>query len=416
LREKAIELLTRGRYEELGELLSQLESATDDSGRTAKLRLLDVARAICRACSENQAAVAWHQEELSRIAGREQELNRGLTTVLDLIGGRAAESAQGRETPIQVSMLRAGPPEASASSMMDRLSPRQRVRSLTRWKASHGNEEARPTAGLSDATFGETEREARFSADMVIYCLGPFQVYFQDRLVEDWPNGKGKMIFKFLVNNRDRPVGKEILMDLLWPTFEPHAARNNLNVAIYSLRRAFAGISPFCSVVLFGSDCYFLNPDLDVWIDFEEFTDHLAAAHALERRGNLSLAMEKYHSAEVLYRGEFLEEDRYEDWPEPVRRRLRDDYLTLLDRLGECSLEQKKYSDCVGLCNKILAVDPCHEESHRRLMTCWSRQDLPHLAVRQYHICREALARELQFRPGEVTESLFERIRQRESV
>jgi DNA-binding SARP family transcriptional activator len=414
---KAIELLGLGQYEELGELLWRVKLPDGDADRMLRVRLLDVARSICRAGSEVQAEAAWHEEVLARIAGREQELNGALKTVLDLLGRGAAEGARRREAQIQDSTTTSDTPDVSAFSWAGRLSPRQRVRSLTRRKSpSPGSESARPTAAAGEATLHESVREAHASPDIAVYCLGSFQVFFNDRLVEDWPGGKGKMIFKFLANQPDRAIAKEILMDLFWPDFDPDAARNNLNVAIYSLRQAFARISPLWSVVLFGSDCYFLNPDLDIWIDHEQFIDHLAAARVLEQQGDLSLAMNEYRSAGVLYRGEFLEEDRYEDWPGPLRRSLRDDYLALLDWLGNRSLELENYADCVDLCNKTLAIDACHEKSHRRLMTCWSRQGLPHLAVRQYHVCRDALAGELEFRPSEMTESLLKRIRRRELV
>jgi DNA-binding SARP family transcriptional activator len=168
--------------------------------------------------------------------------------------------------------------------------------------------------------------------------------------------------------------------------------------------------------VLFRDDCYLLNPELEIWVDYEAFMKHLAAARSLEGAGELALAMNEYRRAEALYQGEFLEEDRYEDWPDALRRNLRDEYLALLDRLSEHYFELEDYSACVVLCSKMLAVDACHEGPHRRLMQCWSRQGLPHLALRQYRAGREALARDLQIEPSEAMTELFERIRRREPV
>jgi DNA-binding SARP family transcriptional activator len=252
--------------------------------------------------------------------------------------------------------------------------------------------------------------------NLAVHCLGPFQAYFNDRQVENWPNGKGKSIFKFLVTQRERPVGKEVLMELFWPNADPYAARNNLNVAIYGLRQGFAKISRSCSVVLFRDDCYLLSPALEIWVDFEAFTEHVVAGRCLERAGELALAMYEYRRAEALYQGEFLEEDRYEDWPDALRRSLKDEYLALLDRLSNHYFEVEDYTACVTLCSKMLAEDACHEGPHRRLMRCWSRQGLPHLALRQYRGCRAVLAKELDVEPSEETTELFERIRRREPV
>jgi DNA-binding SARP family transcriptional activator len=55
-------------------------------------------------------------------------------------------------------------------------------------------------------------------------------VYLDDQPIEDWPSSKGKSIFKYLVAHRERPVAKEVLMEVFWPGARPDAARNNLNV------------------------------------------------------------------------------------------------------------------------------------------------------------------------------------------
>jgi DNA-binding SARP family transcriptional activator len=412
LSDKAVELLGFGRYEEVADLLRQVELGRRERDPWVRGRLLDIAFSICRACSEDRAEVAWHKEALSRIAGREDELKRGLKTVLDLLGGPGAKTPGDREAPSSMSTIARGTRRRDTFLATNRVHLRRPAEPSARRKWASRGPSARPTApARTPGVFRETEKEAHGSPVMAVYCFGSFQVYFQDRLVEDWANGKGKAIFKFLVMHPDRPVGKEILMDLFWADFEPHAARNNLNVAIYSLRRALAKVSRSCSVVLFRSDFYLLNPDLDIWIDYKAFGDYLEAGRALEQRGELTLAMDEYRCAEALYRGEFLEEDRYEDWPDPLRRSLRDDYLALLDRLSEHAFEREDYGDCVALCGKTLAVEACYEESHRRLMRCWSRQGLRHLAVRQYYLCRDALARELELPPSQATTELFEEIR-----
>jgi DNA-binding SARP family transcriptional activator len=251
---------------------------------------------------------------------------------------------------------------------------------------------------------------------IAVHCLGQFEVYFDDFPVADWPNGKGKAIFKFLVARRGRMAGKEILMNYFWPNAHPDAARNNLNVAIYGVRQAFAVVNQSLSIILFRDDSYLINPEIRVWIDYEAFLNLLSDARAFERTGELERAVDRYRCAETLYRGEFLEEDRYEGWIETLRASLQDDHLTAIDRLAEYALEEGDYDVSVTLCNRMLEIDPCRESPHQRLMRSWSRQGVPHLAVRQYHICREALGREVGLQPSDETTDLFERIRQRKQV
>jgi DNA-binding SARP family transcriptional activator len=256
------------------------------------------------------------------------------------------------------------------------------------------------------------KEEVPGAPSLVVYCLGPFRAYQDDQPVEDWPSSKGKCIFKYLITHRERPVAKEVLMDRFWPGAHPDAARNNLNVAIYSLRQVLRKARPSFSHVLFQDDCYLLNPELHIWLDYEAFSGHFSAAQALERRGDLASAMREYRAAEVLYEGEFLEEDRYEGWLMPQRQRLREDYLTLLDRLSHYYYDQDDDAGCVSACRKMLAVEPCCEEAHRRLMRCYSRRGQPYLALRQYHLSVMALKEDLDVPPSQATVSLYDRIRQ----
>jgi DNA-binding SARP family transcriptional activator len=204
---------------------------------------------------------------------------------------------------------------------------------------------------------------------------------------------------------------KEVLMELFWPGTHPDAARNNLNVSIYGLRQALRSISPNYSHILFQEECYLLNPNMELWIDVEEFINRINYGRQKEYRGEIALAMQEYRAAEALYQGEFLAEDRYEDWLIPQRQSLQDDYLELLDNLSHYYLEQKDITACVAVCTKMLAIDPCREEAHRQLMRCYSCHGQPYLALRQFHMCEEALREELDLPPSESTQNLYLQIR-----
>jgi DNA-binding SARP family transcriptional activator len=219
-----------------------------------------------------------------------------------------------------------------------------------------------------------------------------------------------------MLAHRDRPISKEILMDLLWRDVDPEAARNNLNVAIYGLRQAFRGVRPDFSHVLFQDDCYLLTPAMEVWVDAEEFMRRYEMGRSLEKRGKVAEAMREYEVAEGLYQGDYLEEDLYQDWPVPRRQGLRDSYLVSLDRLSLHYLDKKRYAACIRLCQKILAEDDCQEEAYRRLMRCYSRQGQRNLALRQYHLCVERLQKDLEVSPTDETLALYQRIRAGETV
>jgi DNA-binding SARP family transcriptional activator len=262
-----------------------------------------------------------------------------------------------------------------------------------------------------------TPKSDPVDSGFMVYCLGTFEIYRNDiRLLENGYSRKGLLIFKYLLLNRGHPIRKEVLMDLLWPDSDEQAQRNNLNVAIYSLRQMFHNGDPDLSYILFQNDCYCFNSELEIWTDFEAFLKHYRAAQRLEAQQDLSLAVQEYQTAEMLYQGEFLPEDLYEEWLEPQRQLLRTAYLSTLSRLSSHYFEAEDYTPCISALNKTLEVDSCHEEAHCHLMRCYSRQKQPYLAQRQYDLCVKSLAAELAVDPLPETTALYQQIRAGEPV
>lgn len=201
-------------------------------------------------------------------------------------------------------------------------------------------------------------------------------------------------------------------METFWPQTPMAAARNSLNVAICALRKALAVNESIFPFVVFSEGCYGLNPDLRLWVDAEEFDEHLANATHLRARGKHALALEALRAAEAIYQSELLFEDRYDDWLVDTRKRFEERYLALIDELLEYEFAIGNYRQCLPLAAKSLAIDPCHEPAHRRLMDCYGRMGKRALAIRQFHACAEALSRDFKLSPSAETLALFHRLRQ----
>jgi DNA-binding SARP family transcriptional activator len=250
---------------------------------------------------------------------------------------------------------------------------------------------------------------------LTVRMLGTFQLAVNDQPVEQWLKGKAQAVLKYLLIQHDRSALRDILMDVFWPEAESESARNRLNVALHSLRQSFRRVTD-APVIIFDSGTYALNPDLHTWLDVEEFERRVQTGRRLEATGQLKAAVAEYELAENLYRGDFLEEDMYEEWALARREGLRDSHLVVLDHLSRYYLEKGKYSACISLCQKILTKDDCREDAHRRLMRCYARQGERHLALRQYQLCVEALARVMDVSPTQETMALYHQIRKEEAV
>jgi DNA-binding SARP family transcriptional activator len=248
-----------------------------------------------------------------------------------------------------------------------------------------------------------------------VQLLGRLRVRLDEVAVDDWPSGRGRSLFKYLVAHRDPWPRREQLMEAFWPEAAPAAARNSLNVAVHGLRRAFRHLADVPVVVL-EDGAYRLGPELRLWLDVDEFEAHVADGRRLEVAGDLAGATAAYERALALYQGDLLADDPYEDWSVVPRERLLLAYLDVLDRLSGLYLGQHQYGACVALCRLLVERDPCREDGHRRLMRCLTRQGQPHLALRQYQACADALHRDLGVDPGPATVALADQIRRHRPV
>jgi DNA-binding SARP family transcriptional activator len=250
---------------------------------------------------------------------------------------------------------------------------------------------------------------------LTAHLLGQLRVTLNDAPIDEWPSGRGRSLLKYLLTHRDPWPQREVVMEVFWPDASPEAARNSLNVAVHGLRRALRGAADVPVIVLEGG-AYRLAANLRLWVDVDEFERHVEGGRRLEAAGEPTGAMAQYELAASLYQGDFLADDPYEEWPVLTRERLRLAYLDLLDRLGRLYFGQGRYAACAALCQRIIERDACREDAHRRLIRCYSRQGQPHLALRQYLACAEALRTELGVDPAPATVRLHEAIRRYEPV
>jgi DNA-binding SARP family transcriptional activator len=249
-------------------------------------------------------------------------------------------------------------------------------------------------------------------AGLKVNLLGPFCVTLDDRILKEWTHKKGQEIFKYLVVHRNQLTSREVLMDTFWHDAAPDSARNSLNVALYNLRRILKTSDDY-PLIQFHDGGYRLATDVDVWVDIEEFEERVQEGRKLEAGRLNTAALQEYEKAIALYKGDFLEDDPYEEWPMITRERLRVAYLDTLDRSSQMYLSQSDYDACIALCHMILGYDSCREDAHCRLMHCYSQLGQVYLALRQYQECVDALKAELDVSPAATTTALYEKIRQR---
>ncbi len=260
----------------------------------------------------------------------------------------------------------------------------------------------------------EADRDRDKELDVLrIFTLGRFALVAGGRgvPVERWTRKQALTLLKVLVTHRGRAVPRERLIEALWPGIPERQGRERLKVTVYALRRELREAGADSALIQTIDGAYLLRRE-GIWVDADVFESRIREGYTLEQHGQHAEALRCYQEAEALYGGNFLEEERYEDWCAEERERLRELYLNLLQRMAGLLAAQRDWAGAAWLCRKALAQEPCREAVHRALMEYLWRQGRQDEALAQYRRLRELLARELGVEPLPETQKLYERIRQ----
>ncbi len=149
-----------------------------------------------------------------------------------------------------------------------------------------------------------------------VSLLGKFELYRGDKKISlsSWKSSNALMIFKYLAANRQQGyIHKDVLIELLWPEQDPARTTGRFNMAMSSLRKTLEpDILPKAASLYIDrkKDRYRLFDDNRINIDVETFS----MLYLKAKKSNIKESLPLYFEVLGLYKGEFLEEDRYEEW------------------------------------------------------------------------------------------------------
>lgn len=372
----------------------------EEHGDTTAAATADAVRRLCSASAEHRRLADELEAAAQRHRLAEQELRHGIDALF-ASWGLEIEASRAHEL---------GPPTEAGPGRFRRL--------FTRYSATP----ARPLLPPSNARFAAAPDlvlgtglsrppplQPDPDADVSVRVLGPFDVTVACQRIARWPSLKARSLLQYLVLHPDRPVRRELLMELFWPRHSHESGRNNLNVSLYSLRQTLQQQDQARHVVLYQNGCYFLNPGLRWWIDQVEFLGALRDAHDAGRATRPDDAIHAYLRAVDLYRGPLFEDSTCE-WHFTEQRHLEEIYLQVLEQLGELFLNLGDLANAAQAAERALTTDRCRESAHRLLMRCYAGQHQQHLVSRQLQLCVTTLREELGVTASALTFRLFEEL------
>jgi SARP family transcriptional regulator, regulator of embCAB operon len=239
-----------------------------------------------------------------------------------------------------------------------------------------------------------------------IQLCGRLVVELDGRRVEDaLPGAKGRLLFAYLVLNRDRRISRDELLTAVYGEEASRDQQPSLSVLLSKLR----------SVI--GQELLAGRSEIELVLPRDAFVDVEAAREALHRAESHAAAgewAESWGPAGVAYhvgRRPLLQgEDR--PWLEEWRRRLEDVQLRGLEcfaqaRLGLGGPTLSQAEDCA---RRLIELAPYRETGHRILMEALERRGNVAEALLAYDRLRVLLRDELGVAPSPALQSVHRRL------
>ncbi len=240
--------------------------------------------------------------------------------------------------------------------------------------------------------------ESSLPCKFVLSLLGRFELTGPDGVV-GFASRKAAALLAFLACTAPEPQRREKLTELLWGSHFEAQARQNLRQALYVLRRTLGE-----DAILSAGHCVSLASrvmDCDV-PRFEVLVragsrDALAAATELHK-GPLLAGLD-------------IAADAWSEWLTRERRRLQEEALDALVRLGELELASVHAEEAVRLADRAIAENNVREDAHRLRMQALAAGGRRPDALRHYEDLVALLKRELNVEPDAATRGLAHDLR-----
>ena len=216
---------------------------------------------------------------------------------------------------------------------------------------------------------------------------------------------KGEALAAYLALNQSQRQTRERLAALLWSDRFEEQARRSLRQTILLLRRALDDDK--ASILVSEGERLKLNSEA-VAVDVLAF-EQLAAESSRE---SLEKAVTIY--GDELLAGLNVKSEGFVEWLANERARLRDLMINASERLASYQAEAGETDIAIQTAQRLLTLDPLHEEAHRMLMRLYVNVGRRSAALKQYRVCQEILRRELNADPDPETTRLNSEIRTRQ--
>ncbi len=234
-------------------------------------------------------------------------------------------------------------------------------------------------------------------------------------------SNKVRALLAYLAVEAGRPHTREALAALLWGEYDERTALTNLRNALSKLNQtlsAASGLSQSGNPPLTVTRMS-VRFDYPVQSDVAEFDSLLTAceqhSHTMLERCYLCLA--RLTRAVELYRGDFLagiaiqDAPAFDEWQLAQREQRHMQTMTALRTIVEHYATLGNYADMERYAQRIVALEPWHEEAHLLIMQARAYRGDRQGTLAQYEACRRLLQKELGQEPETETRAFYKQVK-----
>ncbi len=240
-----------------------------------------------------------------------------------------------------------------------------------------------------------------------VHSLGNFEVWRGDNRIRsnEWQREKARKLFQLLLIHKDEWLHRDQIIDRLWPDLSQEAANRDFKVALNALNKALEpnrpkGTNPF--FIVRNENLYHINPQASVWWDVELF-------EILGEKSDLNSLEE----AVLMYRGEFLTDNLYDDWVNNKRDQLKKTIISVIEKLSDLLFEEGDFDQIIRVNEDLLKIDITWEPAYRNLMVAYAGNENQSQVEIVYQRMKKILSEELGITHSDTTEKLYRSLRKK---
>jgi len=237
-----------------------------------------------------------------------------------------------------------------------------------------------------------------------VRLLGSFAVEYGDEPVTSLRAARLQSLLAYLVLHCATPQPRQRLAFLFWPDTSDAQAQTNLRQLLHTLKQRLPNAATYLQVDDHTVTWLSNGPDLLDVTAFETAIDDAFRTNGTPR-------LEALERAAAAYTGDLLP-GCYDDWVINLREQLSQKYIVALEQLVLLHEERRAYARAIAYAQRLLAHDPLHEATYRRLMRLLALSGDRAAALRVYHTCVAQMERELGVPPSLATREAYERLLQ----